>query len=106
MSRDEVHMEPKWLVWAREIQATAQTGLAFTKDIYDQQRYERLRELAADIMAEAGGANAEIIKDSSPDRLATQHQMSMCVLRCSKTTKYFWFKGAAMPADGRFPADG
>jgi ADP-ribose pyrophosphatase YjhB (NUDIX family) len=55
-------MEPKWLVWAREIQATAQTGLAYTKDIYDQQRYERLRELAADIMAEAGGANAEVIK--------------------------------------------
>ena len=40
-------MEPKWLLWARELQAMAQTGLAFTKDAYDGQRYERLRQLAA-----------------------------------------------------------
>jgi Hydrolase of X-linked nucleoside diphosphate N terminal len=39
-------MEPKWLPWARELQAMAQTGLAFTKDAYDRQRYERLRQLA------------------------------------------------------------
>jgi ADP-ribose pyrophosphatase YjhB (NUDIX family) len=55
-------MEPKWLVWAREIQATAQTGLAYTKDIYDRQRYERLRELAAEIMAESAGISAEVVK--------------------------------------------
>jgi len=45
-------MEPKWLVWAREIQATAQSGLTFTKDVYDRERYERLRRLAAEMMAE------------------------------------------------------
>ena len=45
-------MEPKWLLWAREPQAMAQTGLAFTKDAYHCQRYERLRRLAAQIMAE------------------------------------------------------
>ena len=44
-------MEPKWLVWAREIQATAQTGLAYAKDVYDRERYERLQQLAAVIMA-------------------------------------------------------
>ena len=27
--------EPYWLLWAREIQALAQTGLAFTRDQYD-----------------------------------------------------------------------
>lgn len=55
-------MEPKWLVWAREIQATAQTGLAFTKDAYDRQRYERLRQLAAEIMAGSAGIDAEVVE--------------------------------------------
>ena len=44
--------EPQWLLWAREMQAMAQTGLAFTRDQYDRERYQRLRSLAAEIMAE------------------------------------------------------
>jgi ADP-ribose pyrophosphatase YjhB (NUDIX family) len=55
-------MEPKWLVWAREIQATAQTGLAFTSDVYDRQRYERLRQLAAEIMAAGAGIGSEAVE--------------------------------------------
>ena len=50
-------MEPKWLICAREFQATAQTGLAY-KDIYDRQCYERLQQLAADIMAESAEAQS------------------------------------------------
>lgn len=44
--------EPRWLHWARELQAMAQSGLTFTQDPYDRERYQRLRELAAEIMAE------------------------------------------------------
>jgi ADP-ribose pyrophosphatase YjhB (NUDIX family) len=47
--------EPNWLIWAREIQALAQTGLAFTRDEYDLARYERFRTLAAQIMAQHTG---------------------------------------------------
>ena len=54
--------EPQWLEWAREIQATAQTGLTFTRDPYDRERYEALRDLAARIMA-AGS-------DTPPERIA------------------------------------
>jgi ADP-ribose pyrophosphatase YjhB (NUDIX family) len=43
--------EPAWLAIARELQAIAQTGLAFTQDRFDVQRYERLREIAATMMA-------------------------------------------------------
>ncbi len=43
--------EPEWLVWAREIQAAAQSGLTFTTDPYDRERYEQLRGLAARMMA-------------------------------------------------------
>ncbi|GGE78981.1 NUDIX hydrolase [Priestia taiwanensis] len=45
-------MSDKWLRWAQEIQALAQSGLAFSKDMYDRERYERLRLLSAEIMAE------------------------------------------------------
>ena len=36
----------KWLKWAIEIQSLAQTGLTYTKDVYDRERYERLREIS------------------------------------------------------------
>ncbi len=43
--------EPQWLVWARDIQALAQSGLTFTKDAYDRERYEALRDIAAHMAA-------------------------------------------------------
>jgi len=43
--------EPDWLREAREIQAIAQTGLAFSRDPYDRERYERLRAIAAGMVA-------------------------------------------------------
>ena len=47
----ESNMEPDWLVWARRIQALAQTGIAYTRDAYDRGRYEALRTLAPSISA-------------------------------------------------------
>jgi ADP-ribose pyrophosphatase YjhB (NUDIX family) len=41
----------KWLEWVRELQALAQTGLAYCKDPFDIERYERLHQLAAEIAA-------------------------------------------------------
>ncbi|MCB8877290.1 NUDIX hydrolase [Acidisoma silvae] len=52
-------VEPDWLLWARNIQATAQTGLAFTKDPYDRERYEALRALAAQMLAARTDGSAE-----------------------------------------------
>ncbi len=49
--------EPQWLAWAREMQAIAQSGLAFTRDPYDRERYLQLQALAARAMAEAAGAD-------------------------------------------------
>jgi ADP-ribose pyrophosphatase YjhB (NUDIX family) len=54
--------EPSWLLWAREIQALAQTGLAFTHDQYDRERYQRLRALAAQIMAQHTSIDAQVIE--------------------------------------------
>jgi ADP-ribose pyrophosphatase YjhB (NUDIX family) len=49
--------EPDWLVWARQLQAVAQSGLTFTQDPYDRERYEALRTLAAQIMVAHSGAD-------------------------------------------------
>lgn len=46
---------PPWLRWAREIQAISQTGLAFSTNEYDTQRYTRLAGIAAEMIA----ANSE-----------------------------------------------
>ncbi len=43
--------EPPWLVMGRELRAIAQIGLAFCKDPFDRQRFERIRELAASLIA-------------------------------------------------------
>jgi ADP-ribose pyrophosphatase YjhB (NUDIX family) len=55
--------EPAWLGLARELQAIAQTGLHYSKDKFDTQRYERLRELTAEMMAMGSGTAAEQIMD-------------------------------------------
>ncbi|HEX2887084.1 NUDIX hydrolase [Vineibacter terrae] len=48
---------PRWLTWARQLQAIAQTGLAFSRDVYDRERYEAIRALAAQIMTEHSDAD-------------------------------------------------
>jgi ADP-ribose pyrophosphatase YjhB (NUDIX family) len=52
--------EPQWLRIARELRAMAQTGLTFTADRFDLQRYERLRELAAAMLAQGSGADYDV----------------------------------------------
>jgi ADP-ribose pyrophosphatase YjhB (NUDIX family) len=52
--------EPQWLRIARELRAMAQTGLTFTADRFDLQRYERLRELAAAMLAQGSGADYDL----------------------------------------------
>jgi ADP-ribose pyrophosphatase YjhB (NUDIX family) len=49
--------DPQWLRIARELRALAQTGLTFTTDRFDRQRYEHIRELAASMLALGSGAD-------------------------------------------------
>lgn len=50
-------LEPDWLRWAKELQALAQTGLTFTQDHYDIERYEAIRHIAAEMMAAGSGSD-------------------------------------------------
>lgn len=38
----------KLIKWAMEIQSLAQAGLAYTNNVHDIERYERLREISAE----------------------------------------------------------
>jgi ADP-ribose pyrophosphatase YjhB (NUDIX family) len=52
---------PQWIEWSRKLQAIAQNGLLFTKDPYDRERYEGIREIAARIMAAGSGEPIEVV---------------------------------------------
>lgn len=56
-------MEPKWLQWAKELQAIAQAGLTYSKDIYDVERFEDIRNISLEIMSEYTKVDATIIRD-------------------------------------------
>jgi ADP-ribose pyrophosphatase YjhB (NUDIX family) len=43
---------PRWLEWAREIQALSQTGYHYSENDYHRDRYQRLAEIAAEIISE------------------------------------------------------
>ncbi|MEM8676947.1 MAG: NUDIX hydrolase [Cyanobacteria bacterium P01_G01_bin.67] len=45
-------MTENWIKWSRKLQAISQTGLHFSKDQYDRERYEEIGILAAEILAE------------------------------------------------------
>ncbi|MGI6108550.1 MAG: NUDIX hydrolase [Eubacteriaceae bacterium] len=55
--------EPKWLTWAKEIQALAQQGLTYTKDKYELDRYRQLRDLSVEIMQNYTEAGEDKIRD-------------------------------------------
>lgn len=55
--------EDKWKKWAIELQSLAQAGLFYGKDPYDRERYERIREISAEMMAEGTGIPVEKVRD-------------------------------------------
>lgn len=56
-------MEQKWLDWAKQLQSIAQTGLTYSKDVYDLERFELIRQISMEIMSEQTGVVMENIKD-------------------------------------------
>lgn len=43
---------PRWLEWAREIQALSQTGLFYTENDFERERHKRLVEIAAEMISD------------------------------------------------------
>ena len=53
----------KWLKLAMEIQALAQDGLAYTNNNYDIERYNRLREISAEMISLKTDLSLDKVKD-------------------------------------------
>ena len=54
----------RWLDWAKELQDLSQNALAYCKDIYDIERFRRIREISAEMAAELGEMPVEAIRAS------------------------------------------
>lgn len=57
------NQQPKWLEWAKELQFIAQAGLTYSKDAFDIERFERIREISAEILSLQSGLPLEKIKN-------------------------------------------
>lgn len=54
--------EEQWLSWAKELQFIAQSALAYCNDRFDRERFERVREISAEIMSAKSGLSLEKVK--------------------------------------------
>ena len=53
----------RWLDWAKELQDLSQNALAYCKDMYDIERFQRIREISAEMMAEITDLPIRQVKD-------------------------------------------
>ncbi len=58
MSKNE-----KWLQWAIELQSLAQAGLTYGRDVYDKERYERIRVISAEILSNMADIPTETVRN-------------------------------------------
>src|SRR5829696_5282772 len=55
---------PKWMEWAQEIFSLSQSGLTYSGNEYDIERYKRLQEITAEIIASQSMVSTETVLDS------------------------------------------
>ena len=52
----------QWLEWAKELQFIAQAGLTYSENTFDRERFQRVREISAEIMSLMSDIPQETIK--------------------------------------------
>ena len=52
-----------WLEWAIRLQSLAQNGLAYSKDVFDIQRFEEIRQIAAEMLVSPSGLPLEKVEE-------------------------------------------
>jgi len=56
-------LEPKWLEWAKQLQSIAQAGLTYSKDVYDLERFEIIRNMSVEILTHYTDMDSKNIKE-------------------------------------------
>ena len=59
---------PKWLAWAQEIFSLSQSGITYSGNQYDIERYKRLQEITAEIIE----SHSEISREAALDSFSMQ----------------------------------
>jgi ADP-ribose pyrophosphatase YjhB (NUDIX family) len=54
-------MEPNWLTWAKRLAALAQDGLTYSDNEYEIDRYQQIRQIAAEMMAAGSDLDAKAL---------------------------------------------
>src|SRR5215211_5055269 len=62
------HQTSKWIDWAREIFSLSQSGITYSGNEYDIERYKRLQQITAEMIA----SQSEISKESALDSFSMQ----------------------------------
>lgn len=60
-------MEDSWLSWAKRLQSLASTGLHFSSDDFDRDRYEEIAGIANQMLAALGNVPVQRIEDLVSD---------------------------------------
>ncbi len=55
---------PKWMGWAQEIFSLSQSGLTYSQNPYDLERYKRLQEITAEIIASQSHLEKEAVLEN------------------------------------------
>lgn len=62
------YQNTKWMDWAREIFSLSQSGLTYSKNPFDLERYKRLQEITAEMIAN----QSDILKESVLESFSMQ----------------------------------
>lgn len=61
-TKEAENVNPNWLTWAQHIQAIAQSGLLYTGNPFDVERYRALSGIATEMMVEGTGADPDAVR--------------------------------------------
>ena len=56
-------MTTNWLKWARQLQAIAQSGLTYTRNPFETERYKQVREIAVEMMVAHSDLETNKVRD-------------------------------------------
>lgn len=57
-----MNSDDQFIKWATDLQSLAQAGLHYGHDVFDRERYEKIRKIAGEMMAARTGLPKEQIK--------------------------------------------
>ncbi|KFN02782.1 NUDIX domain-containing protein [Bacillus clarus] len=55
-------MKIKWIDWVKQIQSIAQAGLTYSKDVYDIERFQQLRDISISMMSHYTKTDWEVVE--------------------------------------------